>query len=81
MNTKESQFLCNEGEGWFNIYSPICKFLFALLRFRVYIMQTLMELIKTCINKEPNANPNDVSLNASLSVFTIEAIIKALQFL
>jgi len=43
-------------------------------------MQTFMELIKTCINKEPNANSNDVSLNASPNVFTIEAITKALVF-
>jgi hypothetical protein len=43
-------------------------------------MQTLMELIKTCINKEPNANPSDVSPNASLNVLTIEAITKALFF-
>jgi hypothetical protein len=40
-------------------------------------MQTFMELIKTCINKEPNANSSDVSRNASPSVLTIEAIIKA----
>ncbi|CAM6018437.1 unnamed protein product [Sphagnum balticum] len=41
-------------------------------------MQTFMELIKTCINKEPNANPSDVSPNASLNVLTVEAITKAL---
>ncbi len=41
-------------------------------------MQTLMELIKICINKEPNANPNDVSPNASPNVLTVEAITKAL---
>jgi hypothetical protein len=41
-------------------------------------MQTLMELIDTCINKEPNANSSDVSLNASLNVLTVEAITKAL---
>jgi hypothetical protein len=40
-------------------------------------MQTLMELIETCINKEPNANPTDVSLNASPSVLLVEAIKKA----
>ncbi len=40
-------------------------------------MQTLMELIKTCINKEPNANPSDVSPNASLNVLILEAITKA----
>jgi hypothetical protein len=40
-------------------------------------MQTLMELIKICINKEFNANPNDVSPNASPNVFNIEAITKA----
>ncbi len=39
-----------------------------------------MELIKTCINKEPNANSSDVSPNASPNVFTIEAITKALAF-
>lgn len=43
-------------------------------------MQTFMELIKTCINKEPNANSSDVSPNASPNVFTIEAITKALAF-
>ncbi len=36
-----------------------------------------MELIKTCINKEPNANSNDVSPNASLNVLIVEAITKA----
>ncbi len=41
-------------------------------------MQTLMELIETCINKEPNANSSDVSPNASLNVLTVEAITKAL---
>jgi hypothetical protein len=40
-------------------------------------MQTLTELIETCINKEPNANPSDVSPSASPSVLTIEAITKA----
>jgi hypothetical protein len=40
-------------------------------------MQTLMELIKTCINKEPNVNPSDVSLNASPNVFIVEVITKA----
>jgi hypothetical protein len=40
-------------------------------------MQTLIELIETCINKEPNANPSDVSPSASPSVLTIEAITKA----
>jgi hypothetical protein len=40
-------------------------------------MQTLMELIKTCINKEPNVNPSDVSPNASPNVFIVEAITKA----
>jgi hypothetical protein len=40
-------------------------------------MQTLMELINTCINKELNANPNDVSPNASPSVLTVEVITKA----
>jgi hypothetical protein len=40
-------------------------------------MQTLMEFIETCINKEPNANPSDVSPNASPSVLTVEAITKA----
>jgi len=40
-------------------------------------MQTLMELIKTCINKGPNANPSDVSLNASPSVLIGEVITKA----
>jgi hypothetical protein len=40
-------------------------------------MQTLMELIETCINKESNANPSDVSPNVSPNVFTIEAITKA----
>jgi hypothetical protein len=35
-----------------------------------------MELIETCINKEPNANPNDVSPNASPSVVIVEAIAK-----
>jgi len=33
-----------------------------------------MELIETCINKEPNANP---SPNASPNVLTVEAITKA----
>ncbi len=42
-------------------------------------MQTLMELIKTCINKEPNANSNDVSPNASLNVLTVEARLHFLQ--
>jgi hypothetical protein len=32
------------------------------------IMQTFMELIETCINKELNANPSDVSINASPNV-------------
>ncbi len=41
------------------------------------IMQTFMELIETCINKEPNANPSDVSINASPNVLTVEAITKA----
>ncbi len=36
-----------------------------------------MELIETCINKESNANPSDVSPNASPNVFTVEAITKA----
>jgi hypothetical protein len=40
-------------------------------------MQTLMELIKTCIHKEPNANSSDVSPNASPNVLTVEAITKA----
>jgi hypothetical protein len=56
------------------------KLLFALLKFRVYIVRTLMELIKTCINKEPNANPSDVSPNASPNVLTVEAITKAPVF-
>ncbi len=43
-------------------------------------MQTFMELIKTCINKEPNANSSDVNPNASPNVLTIEAITKALVF-
>jgi hypothetical protein len=58
--------------------STIRKLLFALLRFKVYIMQTLMELIDTCINKEPNANSSDVSPNAPPNVLTIKAIAKAL---
>jgi hypothetical protein len=41
------------------------------------IMQTFMELIETCINKEPNANPSDVSTNASPNVLPVEAITKA----
>jgi hypothetical protein len=48
------------------------------IRFKVYIMQTLMELIKTCTNKEPNANPSDVNRNASSSVLIVEALTKAL---
>jgi hypothetical protein len=32
------------------------------------IMQTFIELIETCINKEPNANPSDVHINASPNV-------------
>jgi hypothetical protein len=40
-------------------------------------MQTLMELIESCINKEPNANPSDVSPNASPNVLIVEAITKA----
>jgi len=40
-------------------------------------MQALMELIETCINKEPNANPSHVNPNVSPSVLTIEAITKA----
>jgi hypothetical protein len=40
-------------------------------------MQTLIELTETCINKEPNANPSDVSPNASPSVLIVEAITKA----
>ncbi len=40
-------------------------------------MQTLIELTETCINKEPNANPSDVSPNASPSVLNVEAITKA----
>jgi hypothetical protein len=43
-------------------------------------MQTFMELIETYINKELNANPSDVSPNASPSVLTIEAITKAPVF-
>jgi hypothetical protein len=35
-----------------------------------------MEVIETCINKEPNANPSDVSPNASPNVFGVEAITK-----
>jgi hypothetical protein len=31
-------------------------------------MQTFMELIEICINKEPNANPNDVNPNVVLFV-------------
>jgi len=41
----------------------MCKLLFALLKFKVYIMQTLMEPIETCINKVPNGNPSDVNPN------------------
>ncbi len=37
-----------------------------------------MELIKTCINKEPNAYPSDVSPNASHNVLDVETITKAL---
>jgi hypothetical protein len=37
-----------------------------------------MELIEICINKEPNANPSDVSPNASPNVLIVEAITKAL---
>jgi hypothetical protein len=43
-------------------------------------MQTFMELIETCINKESNANPSDVSPNASPNVFSVEAITKVLVF-
>jgi hypothetical protein len=43
-------------------------------------MQTLMELIKTCINKELNTNSSDVSPNASPNVLIVEAITKALVF-
>jgi hypothetical protein len=50
--------------------------LFALLKFRVYIIQTLVELIETCINKESNANPSYVNPNASPSVLIVEAITK-----
>jgi hypothetical protein len=39
-------------------------------------MQTLMELIETSINKEPNANPSDVSPNASPNVLIVEVITK-----
>jgi len=39
-----------------------------------------MEVIETCINKEPNANPSDVSPNASPNVFSVEAITKVLVF-
>jgi hypothetical protein len=45
-----------------------CKLLFSLFKFKVYIMQTFMELIETCINKEPNANVNDVNPNVVLFV-------------
>jgi hypothetical protein len=78
-NTEESHCFCSEGEGCFNICSTICKFLFALLRFKVYMMQTLMELIETCIKKEPNANPSDVSPNASPNVLIVEAIAKVVS--
>jgi hypothetical protein len=64
---EESHYFGTEGERCFNNYGIICKLLFALLKFRVYIIQTLMELIETYINKELNANPNNVSLNASPS--------------
>ncbi len=37
-----------------------------------------MELIETCINNEPNANPSDVSPNASPNVLIVEAITKVL---
>ncbi len=73
---EESHYFCAKGEKCFNNYNIICKLLFALLKFRVYMMQTLMELIETYINKEPNANPSDVSLNASPSVLTVEVITK-----
>ncbi len=74
---EELHNFCTKGERCFTNCSIICKLVFTLLKFRVYIMQTFMELIKTCINKEPNANSSDVSRNASPSVLTIEAIIKA----
>jgi hypothetical protein len=38
-----------------------------------------MELIETCINKKPTANPSDVSPNASLNVLTVEARLHFLQ--
>jgi hypothetical protein len=66
--TEKSHYFCIEGERCLNNSSTICKLLFALFRFKVYIMQTLMELIETCINKEPNANPSDVSPNVVLFV-------------
>ncbi len=73
---EKSKYFCTKGERCFNNYSTIYKLLFPLLRFKVYIMQTLMEPIETCINKGPNANPSDVSPNALPNVLTIEAITK-----
>jgi len=37
-------------------------------------------LIETCINKEPNENPSDVSPRASRSTLTVEATTKARIF-
>jgi hypothetical protein len=65
---REVTYFCIKGERCLNNCNTICKLLFALFRFKVYIMQTLMELIETCINKEPNANLSDVSPNAVIFV-------------
>jgi len=65
---EKSHYFCIEGERCFNNCSTICKLLFGLLRFKVYTMQTFMELIETCIKKEPNANPSDVNPNVVLFV-------------
>jgi len=43
-------------------------------------MQTLTELIETCINKDLNANPSDVNPCASPSPLTVEPTIKAQIF-
>ncbi len=61
--TEKSHYFFIEGERCFNNCNTICKLLFALLKFKVYIMQTLLELIETYINKVPNANPSDVNPN------------------
>jgi hypothetical protein len=55
-------------KGVLTIIILYCNLLFTLFRFKVYIMQTFMELIETCINKEPNANANDVNPNVVLFI-------------